>query len=158
MDGFYTFREYMNRMDEALSASTQDYLEMIWRLSREKGFTRVSELSNALNVQPPAATRMVQKLAQMKLVKYERYGVLVLGEEGKRMGDFLLQRHDVIDRFLKILGVGDAQRLEATEKIEHTVDRETLRCISLFIEFAGENPRMLAAYALFRKNSSDTNE
>ena len=157
MSGFYTFREYMNRMDEKLTASMQDYLEMIWRLSREKGYTRVSVLSNALNVQPPAATRMVQKLAQMKLIKYEKYGVLVLDEEGKRMGDFLLERHGIVDRFLKILGVSDAQRLEATEKIEHTIGRETLRCISLFIEFAEGNPRFFTAYTLFKKQN-ETNE
>jgi Mn-dependent DtxR family transcriptional regulator len=102
VNDFFTFREYMNRMDGELSASSQDYLEMIFRLSAEKGFTRVSELSEALNVQPPAVTRMVQKLAQAKLVKYERYGVLVLDEAGKRMGEYLLQRHGMIDAFLRI--------------------------------------------------------
>jgi Mn-dependent DtxR family transcriptional regulator len=143
----------MGGMDEMLTSSMQNYLETIWRLSREKGYTRISELSGALHVQPPAATRMVQKLAEMKLIKYEKYGVLVLGEEGKRMGDFLLERHGVVDRFLKILGVTDTQRLEDTEKMEHTIGRETLRCITLFIEFAQENPRFFAAYALFKKRS-----
>lgn len=141
----------MNRMDEKMTASMQDYLEMIWRLSREKGFTRVNELSGALNVQPPAATRMVQRLAEMKLLQYEKYGVLVLHEEGRRMGEFLLKRHGIVDHFLKILGVSDTCRLEATEKIEHTIGKETLRCITLFIEFAEENPRFFTAYGLFRK-------
>lgn len=150
MNDFYTFREYMNRVDEKLTASTEDYLEMICRLSLDKGYTRVSELSGALNVQPPAATRMVQKLAELKLIKYEKYGVLVLDETGKQMGDYLLQRHDVIDKFLKILGVSDGQRLEATEKIEHTISKETLHCISLFIEFVEANPRFLTSYNLFR--------
>ena len=38
----------------------EDYLEMIYRLSKENGYTRINELSNALNVQPPSATRMVK--------------------------------------------------------------------------------------------------
>ena len=150
MNDFYTFREYMNRMDEKLSASTQDYLEMICRLSQDKGYTRVSELSSALNVQPPAATRMVQKLAEMKLIKYEKYGVLVLNETGREMGNYLLQRHGIIDKFLKILGVSDSQRLESTEKMEHTIGKETLQCISLFIEYVEETPHFLTAYNLFR--------
>jgi Mn-dependent DtxR family transcriptional regulator len=141
---------------ECLTASTEDYLEMICRLSEGKGYTRVSELSGALNVQPPAATRMVQKLAEMKLIKYEKYGVLVPDEEGKRIGDYLLLRHEIIDRFLKMLGVEDAHRLEATEKMEHTISRETLRCISLFLEFTGENPRFVAAYTLFKKQNDIT--
>ena len=122
----------MSRMDESSPRRTEDYLEMICRLSKEKGYTRVSELSGALNVQPPAATRMVQKLAEMKLIKYEKYGVLVLDEAGSRIGDYLLQRHEIIDKLLKVLGVSDAQRLGSHRKMEHTISRETLHCIRCF--------------------------
>ena len=59
---FYTFREYMKNVDKLLTASMEDYLEMIYRLSYDNGFTRIHELSSALNVQPPSATKMVQKL------------------------------------------------------------------------------------------------
>lgn len=157
VNDFYTFREYMSRVDKILTASAEDYMEMIYRLSKDKGYTRISELSSALNVQPPAATRMVQRLAEMKLVKYEKYGVLVMDEAGKKLGDYLLQRHEIVEKFLKILGVSDAQLLEATEKIEHTVDKETLRCISLFIEFAAENPRLFSAYRVFKTQKEQLN-
>jgi Mn-dependent DtxR family transcriptional regulator len=153
VNDFYTFREYMNRVDEKLTASAEDYLEMICRLSKDKGYTRVSELSAALNVQPPAATRMVQKLAEMKLIKYEKYGVLVMDETGKQLGGYLLQRHGIVEEFLKMLGVGEERLLEATEKIEHTIDKETLRCISLFLEFTEENPRFLAAYQIYKNQN-----
>lgn len=81
---FYTFNEYMKKEDSKLTASMEDYLEMIYRLSLNKGYLRINELSNALNVQPPSATRMVQKLSEERLVKYEKYGIIILEESGKK--------------------------------------------------------------------------
>jgi len=153
VNDFHTFREYMSRMDYQLTAAGEDYLEMIYRLSRERGYARVSELSSALNVQPPAATRMVQKLAERKFVQYEKYGVLTLTESGTTVGEYLLQRHGTVARFLKIMGVEEAELLEETEKVEHTMSKATLRCVSLFNEFAEANPRFFAAYNMFRKQS-----
>ena len=54
---FYTFNEYMKKEDNCLTASMEDYLEMIYRLSLNTGFTRIHELSNVLNVKPPSATK-----------------------------------------------------------------------------------------------------
>lgn len=147
---FYTFREYMNRLDRRLSASMEDYLEMIYRLSLEKGYTRMSEVSNALNVQPPAATRMVQKLAMLKLIKYQKYGILELEESGMLVGASLLSRHKIVERFLKVLGVKDNALLEETEKTEHTLSKETLDCITLFLEFIENNPQISAEYESFK--------
>lgn len=48
-------------------------------------FYRINELSSSLNVQPPSATKMVQKLAELKLLKYEKYGIIILEESGKKL-------------------------------------------------------------------------
>ncbi|NLM89411.1 MAG: Fur family transcriptional regulator, partial [Syntrophomonadaceae bacterium] len=68
----------------------EDYLEMVYRLSRDKGYTRISDLASALNVQPPSATNMVQKLSETPYLKYERYGLLKLTESGEEVGKYLL--------------------------------------------------------------------
>lgn len=148
---FYTFREYMGRVDKWLTASMEDYLEMLFRLSNIKGYTRIHELSAALNVQPSAATRMVQKLAEMKLINYQKYGILELSESGKQAGSSLLIRHNIIEKFLRTLGVIDAHILEETEKIEHMISKETLGCISVFLDFIEENASFYAEYDLYRK-------
>ena len=149
-DYFYTFKEYMKKEDKSLTASMEDYLEMIYRLSMENGFTRIHDLSKALNVQPPSATKMVQRLAEFKLLKYEKYGVLILREDGKRLGNELLIRHNIIENFIKIIGVDDADALQETEKIEHTVSKKTTKCIEDFIEFVKENPDILTRYSTYR--------
>lgn len=152
---FHTFHEYMKREDKSLTASMEDYLEMIYRLSSESGFTRITELSKALNVASPSSTRMVQKLAELKLLKYERYGVLVLREEGKMLGYELIKRHNMVERFIKLIGVSDEDALEETEKIEHTVSPKTMLCIERFLGFIRENPEILIRYCEYNPDLTD---
>ena len=51
---FYTVRGYelLSKDANLLTPSMEDYLEMVYRLSRDKGYTRISDLASALNVQP----------------------------------------------------------------------------------------------------------
>jgi len=139
---FYTFSEYMKKEGNSLTASMEDYLEMIYRLSLNTGFTRIHELSNALNVQPPSATNMVKKLGELKLLKYEKYGILILEKSGKLLGEALLKRHNTIEEFLRLIGVTEAESLEETEKVEHTLSINTIKCIENYIKFMKENPEI----------------
>ena len=139
---FYTFSEYMKKEDNSLTASMEDYLEMIYRLSVNIGFTRIHELSNALNVQPPSATNMVKKLGELKLLKYEKYGMLILEKSGKLLGKALLKRHNTIEVFLTLIGVSESVVLEETEKVEHTLSIATLKCIENYIKFMKDNPEI----------------
>lgn len=150
-EDFFTFREYMKKEYDLLTASMEDYLEMIYRLSRDSGFTRIHELAASLNVQPPSATKMVQKLAELKLVNYEKYGIIILTEHGKIMGSTLLERHNTIESFLKVIGISQGV-LEETEKIEHTISPETLEYLKDFIEFIKQNPQFISGFENYRKN------
>jgi Mn-dependent DtxR family transcriptional regulator len=145
----------MKKNENLLTASMEDYLEMIYRLSFNSGFTRINELSDALNVHPPSATRMVQRLGKQNLLKYERYGVIILKEEGKVLGEVLLKRHNIIENFLQILGIPETILLIETEKIEHTISEETTKCIIDFIAFIKNNPDVTDAYNDFRKKINE---
>ena len=148
---FYTFNEYMKKEDNLLTASMEDYLEMIYRLSLNTGYTRMHELSDALNVQPPSATKMVQKLSELKLLKYKKYGILVLEQEGKTLGEELLNRHNIIESFLRILDVSESKVLEETEKIEHTISNQTTKCFKDFVQFIKDNPKIAVEFKTYRK-------
>ncbi|WP_418791941.1 metal-dependent transcriptional regulator [Phosphitispora sp. TUW77] len=147
---FFTFREYMKKEEGPLTASMEDYLEMIYRLSKESGFTRIQDLADALNVQPPSATKMVQKLADIKLVNYKKYGIILLNDEGREKGRFLLERHRTIEEFLLLLGLKE-NVLEETEKIEHTIGPQTLRCIADFVHFLKSRQDFIDAYNEYRE-------
>lgn len=144
-EDFYTFRGYMEKDWGHITASMEDYIEMIYRLSLSQGFTRVNELSKSLNVQPPSATKMLHKLSELNLVIYEKYGVIMLTEEGKQMGGLLLTRHNILESFLKLISPkGDV--LEQTEKIEHSLTPETIKNLNYFLDFLNKNPDIANKY------------
>ena len=147
---FHTFREYMRKDDDLLTASMEDYLEMIYRLSRDTGFTRIHDLAAALNVQPPSATKMVQRLAELGVINYEKYGMIILNKKGEELGGALLERHRIIEDFLRLLGITRGV-LEETEKIEHTISTETLNCLADFVAFCKNRPDVIQEFAAYRK-------
>lgn len=140
---FFTFTEYMKRDEQFLSASMEDYVEMIYRLSIETGFTRINELAQALNIKPPSATKMVQKLADLKLINYEKYNIITLEPKGIRLGKALLKRHTTLEEFLTILGVPKTILLEEVEKIEHTLSPGTVKKIQYLVRYLKDNPEIL---------------
>ncbi len=146
---FYTFREYMKKEHELLTPSAEDYLEMIYRLSEANGFTRVNDLAIALNVQPPSVTRMVKKLSYMNFIKYEKYGVIVMQPMGKKKGEELIARHNLVESFLKFLNI-EHDLLEETEKIEHTINADILRGFQDLLDFFQQNPALLEQFKEFR--------
>lgn len=153
-EDFYTFNGYIKKDDNLLTASMEDYVEMIYRLSMDKGFTRVNDLSNALNVQPPSATKMVQRLSELKLANYEKYGFITLTEFGNKIGKSLLVRHNTVEELLSFLGVSNSI-LEETEKIEHSINDETLKCIYDFLSFVKENENIKGKFAEFRETKNN---
>ena len=106
-------------------------------------------MAEQLNVQAPSATRNVQKLAKAGLVDYEKYGIIKLTQKGVEIGRFLLERHMLIESFLKKLGVTDTL-LRDTEMIEHQISMDTLEKIRLFNQFLEDNPDVLNRFKKYK--------
>lgn len=149
---FYTFGEYMKKDGSSLTASMEDYIEMIYRLSADNGFTRTHELSKALNIQSSSATKMVQRIAKMGYIRYEKYGYIMLEESGKKIGVWLIKRHKIIEDFMRMIGVNDSTVLEETEKTEHMLGVDTVSCIESLVKFLSNNPEIIKRYTDFRIN------
>jgi len=135
MDGvekYHTVRGYqlLEQKQKLLTSAMEDYLEMIYRNSLVEGYIRINTLSELLNVQAPSATKMVQKLTKLGFTDYKKYGIIFLSENGKEIGKFLLERHYVIETFLKNLGVVESLLIE-TELIEHAITAKTLEKINI---------------------------
>ncbi len=149
---FHTVRGYqlIEQNKNLLTSAMEDYLEMIFRNSTEEGGIRINTLSELLNVAASSATKMVQKLSSLGLVNYKKYGVIILTENGRDIGKFLLQRHGIIELFLKNIGVTEDVLVE-TELIEHNITATTLQKINIFNKFLEKNPIILAQYNQFAK-------
>lgn len=147
---FHTVRGYqlLEQNKKLLTSAMEDYLEMIYRNSLVEGYMRINTLSELLNVAAPSATKMVQKLNALGMLDYKKYGIIFLTENGKEIGKFLLQRHNIIEVFLKSIGVKEDILVE-TELVEHTISAATLQKINVFNKFLEQNPDILKKFEHF---------
>ena len=150
-DEFYTLRGYrqMNQEKNLLTASMEDYLEMIYRMSMKEDYVRMNQLAKNLNVRPSSATKIVQKLKELRMVDYQKYGIIRLTEEGEKLGEFLLNRHNIIEEFLKNIGTVDT-RLKDTEIMEHGVSLSTLENIDILNKYLADNPSILEEFERYK--------
>lgn len=148
---FRTVRGYqmLNAENKLLTSSLEDYLEMIYRTCKVEGYIQNNKLARKLNVSPSSTTKVINKLKKLGLVNYEKYGVIQLTEEGKEIGRFLLKRHEIIEEFLKKLGIKETL-LKDTEMIEHDISLNTLRNIHILNEFLNQRSDILMDYKEFK--------
>jgi Mn-dependent DtxR family transcriptional regulator len=132
-NGFYTMKGYALNADGELTSAMEDYLEMIARLTRQNASVRVSDLSGMLHVKASSATKMVQQLGLCGFIQAEKYSDIHLTDKGRDAGNYLLYRHEVIHRFLCVLNHSENE-LEQAEKIEHFLDRATVKNLELLTE------------------------
>ncbi|MBN1052131.1 metal-dependent transcriptional regulator [Clostridium botulinum] len=150
-ENFHTVRGYenINSTRKLLTPAMEDYLEMIYRCSLEEKSIRLNKIAQMLNVRDSSASKMMKKLGDLALINYEKYGVIELTENGITLGKYLLDRHIIIEKFLKYLG-GREEVLIETELIEHVISGETVENIKMLNMFLENNSDVLKKYNKFK--------
>lgn len=115
--------------------SMEDYLERIYKLIDEKGYARVSDIAEGLEVHPSSVTKMIQKLDKDEYLIYEKYRGLVLTSKGKKMGKRLMARHQLLEEFLGMIGVHEDNIYRDVEGIEHHLSWDSITRIETLVEF-----------------------
>lgn len=115
--------------------SMEDYLERIYKLIHEKGYARVSDIAEGLEVHPSSVTKMIQKLDKDDYLVYEKYRGLVLTSKGKKMGKRLVDRHQLLEQFLTLIGVQADNIYKDVEGIEHHLSWDSITCIESLVEY-----------------------
>ncbi|SHE46162.1 iron (metal) dependent repressor, DtxR family [Seinonella peptonophila] len=123
--------------------SMEDYLENIYKLIDQKGYARVSDIAEALEVHPSSVTKMVQKLDQRQYLVYEKYRGLVLTSKGKKMGKQLVDRHLLLEQFLRLIGVSEELIYKDVEGIEHHLSWDSIHCIENLVDCLEKNPSLI---------------
>ena len=149
MSEYFTFSEYMK--NNKLTPSEEDYVEMIYRIYLKNGNVKVKDVASELNIKPASVTKMVKKLDEKGVLEYKKYYYIKLTKMGYKLGDTLLKRHNTIYKFLEILGLKEDIH-EETEKIEHTINYDTLEKINTLIDFFSNNEDVYSLLINFRKN------
>ncbi|MCA1063104.1 transcriptional regulator MntR [Rossellomorea sp. AcN35-11] len=118
--------------------SMEDYIEQIYMLIENKGYARVSDIAEALSVHPSSVTKMVQKLDKDDYLIYEKYRGLVLTPKGNKVGKRLVYRHELLEQFLRVIGVKEEHIYEDVEGIEHHLSWDSIDRIGDLVQFFDE--------------------
>jgi len=123
--------------------SMEDYLEKIYKLIDDKGYARVSDIAEGLEVHPSSVTKMIQKLDKDNYLIYEKYRGLVLTNKGKKMGKRLVDRHQLLEAFLTTIGVQEENIYKDVEGIEHHLSWDSITCIETLVEYFRSDEKRL---------------
>lgn len=131
--------------------SMEDYLEKIYQLIDKKGYARATDIAEVLEVNPSSVTKMIQKLDKEEYVIYEKYRGLVLTDKGELISKKLVNRHNILENFLQIIGLQDKSRIyKDVEGIEHHLSPESIKAITLLVKFLEENEDILKKLNAYR--------
>ncbi|WP_404452991.1 transcriptional regulator MntR [Virgibacillus necropolis] len=115
--------------------SMEDYIEQIYILMESKGYARVSDIAEQLAVHPSSVTKMVQKLDKDEYLNYEKYRGFILTPKGKKIGERLVFRHELLEQFLEIIGVDADKIYEDVEGIEHHLSWNSIDRIGELVQY-----------------------
>lgn len=120
--------------------NTEDYLEAIWDLQKNKGYIKAKDIADKLEVTRPSVSEMIKKLSENEYIVYEKYGGIIFTGKGKKLAQEIKKRHNLFVEFLKIIGVSEENAQKDACEFEHGVSPETITCLLEFVEFIGLLP------------------
>ena len=138
---------YAPRSDDTLKRGTrarEDYLEQILSLIEEKGYARVVDIAQNLNIAQASVTGMIQRMDSDGLVSYEKYRGVVLTSEGEKIARAIIKRHKSLAKFFNLFGMDDEDTYQDIEGIEHHMSTATLKTIQALTDELERQPALLA--------------
>ncbi|MCY8267779.1 transcriptional regulator MntR [Bacillus haynesii] len=138
--------------------SMEDYIEQIYMLIEEKGYARVSDIAEALAVHPSSVTKMVQKLDKDEYLIYEKYRGLVLTPKGKKIGKRLVYRHELLEQFLRIIGVDEEKIYDDVEGIEHHLSWNSIDRIGDLVQYFEDDSKRIDDLRSVKKTNQQENQ
>jgi DtxR family manganese transport transcriptional regulator len=115
------------------SELAEDYIELIADLIADGGEARQVDIAARLGVAQPTVAKMLKRLADDGFVLQRPYRGIFLTEQGQSLADRSRARHQLVETFLRALGVSQDTARRDAEGIEHHVSSETLEAFKRFI-------------------------
>ncbi len=134
--------------------SMEDHIEQIYLLINNKGYARVSDIAEALSVLPSSVTKMVQKLDKDGYLVYEKYRGLSLTLKGEKLGKRLVQRHELLEQFLRLIGVDEEKIYPDVEGIEHHLSWNSIERIADLVQLIEEEPAITHKLEQIKRNNN----
>jgi len=123
------------------SYTKENYLKTLYHLTSAKGEVTINELAQDLGLKMPSVTSMVQKLANEKLIRYEKYKPVHLTEKGKKEAGLIIRKHRLTEMFLvEKMQFGWEEVHDIAEQLEHLESEPFFRKIDEMLGYPSIDP------------------
>jgi DtxR family Mn-dependent transcriptional regulator len=127
---------------ETLSASLEDYLEVIFHLEQSNRVARAKDIADQMSVQRASVTGALKALAGRGLINYSPYSYITLTSAGRDIAREVIHRHKVLKEFfMNTLQLGPEDAEANACRIEHAIDPAAIERLVRFVEFMSICPR-----------------
>lgn len=130
-----------------LTASLEDYLEIICNLSESSQSVKAVEIAKKLNVSRASVSEALSKLADKELILYESYKCITITEKGLKTAKEVITKHNILSAFFnKTLGLSEEESSNNACKIEHVISDELFSKINDFQKYCEENKEIVDGF------------
>ena len=119
----------------------EDYLKTIYMLAQEASPVSTSRIAEARDVKPASATSMIQRLAKLNLVNYEKHYGVTLTPDGEKLALEVLRHHRLIELYLiEALGFTWDEVHEQADILEHVISEKLEERIAAVLNYPEFDP------------------
>ena len=127
---------------EGLSASLEDYLEVIFHLEQSNRVARAKDIADQMNVQRASVTGALKALSGRGLINYSPYSFITLTTSGRGIARDVIRRHKTLKEFfMNTLQLGPDDAEANACRIEHAIDPSAIERLVRLLEFMSICPR-----------------
>lgn len=112
--------------------SSENYLEAILMIQKEKGEVRSIDIANKLNFSKASVSVAMKNLRNNGFISTDEKGFISLEPKGREIAEKVLEKHEVISGLLVTLGVDPEVASKEACRMEHVMSDESFEAIKKF--------------------------
>ena len=117
--------------------STENYLETILVLSKQRPVVRSIDIVNELGYTKSSVSVAVKNLREKNFITVTDSGFISLTESGSSIAEMIYERHELLSYCLMQLGVPKDIAIQDSCKIEHIISPESFAALKHYINTKG---------------------
>ena len=123
-----------------LTASLEDYLEIIYNSIETNNSIKAVEIAKRLNISRASVSEALTRLSDKGLIVYEGHKGITITEEGRKKAKKVIVKHNTLSAFFEnTLGITKEIAEESACKMEHVISEDVFKRIAQFQKYCEEN-------------------
>lgn len=114
--------------------SAENYLETILMLSKKLPVVRSVDIANELGYKKSSVSIAMKHLRENEHITVSNAGFISLTDSGRAIAEMIYERHEIISKYLILLGVPEDIAAEDACKIEHVISPESFEALKTHYE------------------------